>query len=217
MNASPRRRRPLLLGVLLGGAALDYVSAVPAPFAEITLGGHNFRRVVAAGSKTVEDRTWMGAIEAEGNDGPWDVAENLKKLNAVVRYSQGSERRGFSLTGMAYRSSWTSTDQVPQRLIDSGQLGRYGSLNNTDGGNTRRLSLSGKWFDKGPDGETQLGFYAMDYRFDLFSDFTYFLNNPVAGDQFEQVDRRQVYGANASHRLANHVGGLDGLLSFGAQ
>jgi outer membrane receptor protein involved in Fe transport len=202
---------------LAGSAALDYVSAVPAPFAEVTLGGHNFRRVVAAGSKTVDDRTWMGAIEAEGNDGPWDVAENLKKLNAVVRYSQGSERRGFSLTGMAYRSSWTSTDQVPQRLIDSGQLGRYGSLNNTDGGNTRRLSLSGKWFDKGPKGETQLGFYAMDYRFDLFSDFTYFLNNPVNGDQFEQVDRRQVYGANASHRMANHVGGLDGLLTFGAQ
>ena len=202
---------------LAGSAALDYVSALDAPFAEVTLGGHGFRRVVAAGSRTVQDQTWMGAIEAEGNDGPWDVAENLKKINVVLRYSQGSERRGFSLTAMAYRSRWTSTDQVPQRLIDSGEIGRYGSLNNTDGGNTRRLSLSGKWFDKGPRGDTQLGVYAIDYRFDLFSDFTYFLNNPVNGDQFEQVDRRQVYGANASHSMANHVAGLDGLLSVGAQ
>ena len=201
---------------LAGSAALDYVSALDAPFAEVTLGGRNFRRVVAAGSRTVQDQTWMGAIEAEGNDGPWDVAENLKKINAVLRYSQGSERRGFSLTGMAYRSSWTSTDQVPQRLVDSGQIGRYGSLDKTDGGSTRRLSLSGKWFDKRPGGDTQLGFYAIDYRFDLFSNFTYFLNNPVNGDQFEQVDRRQVYGANASHSMANHVAGLDGLLRFGA-
>ncbi|MCZ2497919.1 TonB-dependent receptor plug domain-containing protein [Xylophilus sp. Kf1] len=202
---------------LAGSAALDYVSALDAPFAELTLGGHGFRRLVAAGSHTVADRTWMAAIEAEGNDGPWEVAENLKKVNAVLRLSQGSQRRGFSLTGMAYRSRWTSTDQVPQRLIDSGEIGRYGSLDSTDGGSTRRLSLSGKWFDAGPRGDTRLGFYAIDYRFDLFSNFTYFLNNPVEGDQFEQVDRRRVYGANASHAMANHLGGLDGLLTVGAQ
>ncbi|MCJ0763983.1 TonB-dependent receptor [Variovorax terrae] len=202
---------------LAGSASLDYVSALDAPFAEVTLGSHNFRRLVAAGSRTVDDRTWLGGIEVEGNNGPWDVAENLKKINAVVRYSQGSQQRGFSVTGMAYRSSWTATDQIPQRLIDSGDIGRFGSLNNTDGGSTRRLSLSGKWFDKGPQGDTQLGFYAMDYRFDLFSDFTYFLNNPVNGDQFEQVDRRQVYGAHASRSMANRVGGLSGLLSYGVQ
>ena len=201
---------------LAGSASLDYFSAIEAPYAELTLGANNFRRLLAAGSRTVADQTWLGAIEVEGNDGPWDVAENLKKVNAVLRYSQGSPTRGFSLTGMAYKSSWTSTDQVPQRLIASGALPRFGSLNPTDGGETRRLSLSGKWFDKGPKGDTQISFYAIDYRFDLFSDFTYFLNNPVNGDQFEQVDRRQVYGTQATHAVANKIGGLDGLLSVGA-
>lgn len=202
---------------LAGSASLDYFSALDAPFAEVTLGSHDFRRLLAAGSRTVDDRTWLGALEIEGKNGPWDVAENLKKINAVLRYSQGSPSRGFSITGMAYRSSWTSTDQVPERSIDSGELSRFGSLNPSDGGETRRLSLSAKWFDKGPQGDTQVSVYAINYRFDLFSDFTYFLNNPVEGDQFEQVDRRNVFGAQASRAVANKIAGLDGLLTFGGQ
>lgn len=202
---------------LAGSASLDYFGALDSPFAEVTLGARNFKRLLAAGSRTVQDQTWLGAIELEGNNGPWDVPENLKKTNAVLRYSQGSQARGFSLTGMAYKSSWTSTDQVPQRAIDSGELRRFGSLDPTDGGRTQRVSLSGKWFDKSADGETQLSAYAIDYRFDLFSDFTYFLNNPVNGDQFEQTDRRRVFGAQASRSMVNKIGGLDGLFSFGAQ
>jgi hypothetical protein len=202
---------------LAGSASLDYFSVLDAPFAEVTLGANNFKRLLAAGSRTREDQTWLGAIALEGNDGPWDVPENLRKASAVVRYSQGSPTRGFSLTGMAYKSRWTSTDQVPERLVDSGQLSRFGSLNATDGGNTQRLSLSGQWFDKGPAGETTtISAYAIDYRFDLFSDFTYFLNNPVNGDQFEQTDRRRVFGAQAARTLPTRFGGLDGILSFGA-
>ena len=202
---------------LAGSASLDYVSALERPFAEITLGAHAFRRLLAAGSRTVQDQTWLGAVELEGNDGPWEVPERLRKANAVVRYSQGTPARGFSLTGMAYQSRWNSTDQVPERLIDSGELSRFGSMNPTDGGRTRRLSLSGQWFDKGPEGETKVSAYAIDYRFDLFSDFTYFLNNPEQGDQFEQTDRRRVFGAQASHVRPVKLGTLDGVLSFGAQ
>jgi len=201
---------------LAGSASLDYFSVLDAPFAELTLGANNFKRLLAAGSHTVQDQTWLGAIEIEGNNGPWDVPENLRKVSAVARYSQGSPTRGFSVTGMAYKSRWTSTDQVPERLIDSGQLPRFGSLNPTDGGTTERVSLSGKWFDKGPEGETTISAYAIAYRFNLFSDFTYFLNNPVNGDQFEQTDRRRIFGAQAARTMPTKFGGLDGVLSFGA-
>ncbi|MDR6524380.1 outer membrane receptor protein involved in Fe transport [Variovorax paradoxus] len=202
---------------LAGSASLDYVSALDAPFAEVTLGANNFRRLLAAGSRTVQDQTWLGAIELEGNNGPWDTPERLRKANAVLRYSQGSQARGFTITGMAYQSRWNSTDQIPERLVDSGELSRFGSMNTTDGGKTRRISLSGKWFDNSPEGQTQISAYAIDYRFDLFSDFTYFLNNPELGDQFEQTDRRKVFGAQASHSRPNKIAGLDGILSFGAQ
>jgi len=202
---------------LAGSASMDYVSAIDAPFAELTLGGDGYRRLLAAGSRTVQDQTWMGALELQGNDGPWDVPEDLRKANAVLRYSQGSQVRGFSLTGMAYKSDWNATDQIPQRLVDSGDLGRYGSLDPTDGGSTRRLSLSGQWFDNSPEGQTQVSAYAIDYQFDLFSNFTYFLNDPDAGDQFEQTDRRRIFGAQAARSLPNRLAGMDGVLSFGAQ
>lgn len=205
---------------LAGSASMDYVSALERPFAELTLGQNHFRRLLAAGSRPVGstgDQTWLGAVELEGNDGPWQVPENLHKINTVLRYSQGSPARGFSITGMAYQSRWTSTDQVPERLIASGELPRFGSLDPTDGGHTRRLSLSGQWFDKGPQGETAISAYAIDYRFDLFSNFTYALTTPAQGDQFEQTDRRRVFGVQARHQRPVRIGTLDGMLSLGAQ
>jgi hypothetical protein len=202
---------------LAGSATIDYVSALDAPFAEATLGPHGLRRLLAAGSRTVQDQSWLGAFEIERNDGPWEVAENLRKVNAVLRYSHGTPMRGFSLTGMAYRSRWNATDQVPERAIASGEIPRFGTLDATDGGRTRRLSLSGKWFDNDPAGQTQISAYALDYRFDLFSNFTYFLADPVNGDQFEQTDRRRAFGAQASHRRPDRIAGLDGVLSFGVQ
>ena len=201
---------------LAGRATLDYFGALAAPFAEVSIGSNNFLRLLAAGSRTVQEQTWLGALEVEGNEGPWEVAENLRKVNAVLRYSQGSPTRGFSLTGMAYKSRWTSTDQVPLRLIDRGELSRFGSLNPTDGGKTQRASLSGKWFDKSRDGETSISAYAIDYRFDLFLDFTYFLNNPAHGDQFEQVDHRRVFGTQAARTMPTTFLGLNGVLCLGA-
>jgi hypothetical protein len=202
---------------LAGSASMDYVSSLEAPFAEVTWGAHNYRHFLTAGSHTFQDQTWLGAVEVGSNNGPWDSPENLRKLNALVRFSSGSPTRGFSVTGMAYQSQWNSTDQIPQRLISSGAVSRFGTLDPSDGGSTQRLSLSGKWFDNGPNTKTQLSAYAIDYRFDLFSNFTYALDNPVHGDQFQQTDHRHVFGAQASHSIGNPLFGLDGMASFGAQ
>ena len=67
----------------------------------------------------------------------------MRKLNGLVRYSQGTATDGVSVTGMAYANRWNSTDQVPQRAITSGALDRFGSEDPSDGGNTNRFALSG--------------------------------------------------------------------------
>ena len=82
---------------LAGSATLDYFSALDAPFAAVTYGSNNYRRVLAAGSHTVQDQTWLGAFELVGNDGTWEVPEHLNKANAVLRYSQGSPTEGFTI------------------------------------------------------------------------------------------------------------------------
>ena len=69
----------------------------------------------------------------------------MRKLNGVLRYSQGTATDGFTLSGMAYSNGWNSTDQVAQRAIDQGFIGRFGSLDPTDGGTSSRFSLSSNW------------------------------------------------------------------------
>jgi len=101
---------------------------------------------------------------------------------------------------MAYDAKWNSTDQIPERAVAGGALPRFGLVDPTDGGNTQRFSLSTEWQRNSSTTLTQIAAYAVDYRLDLFSDFTYFLADPVNGDQFEQADRRHVFGLKASHR-----------------
>jgi len=201
---------------LAGSATMDYLSVLERPFGELTVGANNFRRALLAGSRTQQDQTWLGALEVQGNDGPWVQPEGLRKVNALLRYSHGSSVRGWHITGMANDSSWTATDQAPQREVASGVLSRFGTMDPTDGGATRRVSLSGQWYDNAPDAQTQLSAYAIDYHLNLWSNFTYFLDDPVRGDQFEQTDSRRVYGAQATRSMASQFAGLPGVMSLGA-
>ena len=157
-----------------------------------------------------------------GNNGPWDTPEGLRKTNALLRYSEGTASNGWHVSAMAYESRWNATDQVPQRLLDPGLLSRYGSLDSSDGGQTRRLSLSGQWINTEPGRQTRLSAYAIDSRFQLWSNFTYNLkrfdaSQPTLGDQFAQTDMRRSVGVDASQRINNTVAGLDGQLTVGAQ
>ena len=104
----------------------------------------------------------------------------------------------LSVTAMAYEGAWTSTDQIPQRAVDDGSIGRFGSLNDSDGGKsiatacrpTTQTTLAG--------GQLQTTAYGIRYYLNLFSNFTYFLDDPVNGDQFEQYDDRKIFGWNGS-------------------
>jgi len=76
------------------------------------------------GSSRLGDGTLLLAGELAAYDGPWVNPDDMRKLDGMVRYSQGTALDGLSLTGMAYSNKWSSTDQVPLRAITSGQIGR---------------------------------------------------------------------------------------------
>ncbi|MGE5638939.1 MAG: TonB-dependent receptor, partial [Clostridia bacterium] len=148
-------------------------------------------------------------LEVGQDDGPWVNPERLRKLNAILRYSQGDEKNGLTVTGMAYGSRWNATDQIAQRALDQGVVGRFGALDATDGGRSSRQSLSAQWMRSDANTSTRASAYVVHSDLKLYSDFTYFLNDPVNGDQFEQVDRRTVAGAQASHTWHSAFGGRD--------
>ena len=159
----------------------------------------------------------LAAIELNRSDGPWTLDDDYRKVNGVVRYSQGTATDGLSVTTMFYRGDWNSTDQIPQRAIDSGDIPRFGHVDATDGGSTHRYSLSadGQWANT--NSVTRSNVYFVDYALNLFSNFTYFLDDPVHGDQFEQVDRRTVMGGRVTHRRLARLASRPIEMSGGAQ
>lgn len=201
-----------------GAADIAYKTRLDAPFAQLALGGNGYARAVGGASFEPQPGTHLlGAVEWMTNDGPWTVPENLRRANAVFGLSHGSRDAGWSAQAMAYDARWTATDQVPQALIDSGGIGRFGSLDPSDGGSSSRYSLSGEWHRRSAASETQVSAYAMRYRLKLFSNFTYALERPETGDQFSQQDARNVFGLAASQRWDHTLAGAEARSELGLQ
>ncbi len=180
-----------------GAASINYVNALERPLLRLT-GGNRFRRMLAAASPRLASGRLLFAVETGSADGPWENPEDYSRLNGVLRYSRGSNGQGLAVTFMGYDAKWTATDQVPARAVGSGIVSRFGTLDASDGGTTHRYTLSAEIGRSGTASATKMLGFAMDYGLDLFSNFTYLLNDPVNGDQFEQVDRRRVMGVRAS-------------------
>ncbi len=197
-----------------GAADIVYLKKFDAPFGQLSLGEGHYRRGVAGVSfEVAPGTTLLGAVEGVGNDGPWTVAERLRKRNGLLTLSGGTPAEGWSASLMGYAARWTATDQIPQRLIDAGSyngqpFGRFDSLDPTTGGDTSRSSLSAEWHRSGELSRSSISAYALRYRLDLNSNFTYALERPADGDQFKQEDRRSVVGLDARHAFDHSVGGL---------
>lgn len=206
-----------------GAAHIDYFRKIGSTLAQITAGQHGYARSLLAGSPELGGGNLLYGLELFHNDGPWEVHENYRKLNGILRYSQGTRYDGFSITGMAYKGQWTSTDQIAQRAIDSGLVNRFGSLDPTTGGKTFRYSLSGEWAKRGENSQTKANVWWLRSGLDLWSNFQYCLNDYAAngncdtGDQFKQSERRDAGGFAISHALFQKWGGMDVSNSFGLQ
>ncbi|WP_456763118.1 TonB-dependent receptor domain-containing protein [Bradyrhizobium sp. USDA 4011] len=200
-----------------GAVDINYLDRLSKNIVELTAGSFFYQRALAAGSTRAGDGTLLAAFEANRYNGPWDVPDDIRKLNGVVHYSQGTATDGFSLTAMAYSNGWNSTDQAAQRAFDQGLIGRYGSLDPTDGGTSSRFSLSGNWAQSSDYGQTRLNAYVIRSSLQLYNDFTYFLDDPVNGDQFSQTDKRTVYGFDASHAADVRIAGIDTQTRVGVQ
>jgi hypothetical protein len=183
-----------------GAVNVSYVNLLDKPLAILQGGSAGFGRALFAESPKVGQGYLLYALEVGRNDGPWVRPDDFRKFNGVLRYTRGGQSGGFSITAMGYDARWDATDQIPLRAVAEGTISRFGLVDPSDGGRTSRYSLASEWQRNSSSSLTQAAAYAVKYRLNLFSDFTYFLDDPVNGDQFEQADDRFVYGIRASHR-----------------
>ncbi len=191
-----------------GSVRIDYLDTVERNVALTSIGSFGYKRALSIASAPLGEGHLLVAGEAQVYDGPWAVPDRLGKLNGVVRYSQGTATDGFALTGMAYWAKWNATNQIAERAVSDGLIGRFGTLNPSDGGDTGRFSLSGRWSQTDETGITRANAYVIRYGMNLFNDFTYFLTDPVNGDQFHQLDQRVLGGGEVSHVFQSDLFGL---------
>jgi len=201
-----------------GAAHIRLFDRLPANLAEATLGENGYKRALVAGNAKAASGNFVYAVEGATNDGPWTNPERFRRTNAVLRYSQDNAGERQSITAMAYSARWNATDQIPQRAVDAGLVDRFGAIDPTDGGNTSRYSLSWeieKHTDDG--GEVRAEAYAVRSQLALYSNFTYFLDDPVNGDQFSQTEHRTLYGGAMSRRWITSIAGRESRTTVGAQ
>jgi hypothetical protein len=182
-----------------GSAGFRFFDALPQGLATLSLGDDNYVRAVVADTVRSGGAETTYAIETAHDDGPWLLKENFNRSSGLLRRHWTSGASDYHVTALAYHASWRSTDQIPQRAVEAGTLDRFGNIDPTDGGDTDRASLSFDADWKTPGGTTRLNLYAIYYRLSLFSNFTYLLDDPINGDQFNQRDRRGVFGSELAH------------------
>ena len=200
-----------------GSASVVYADKLDAGIASIGIGQFGYRRTLLADSPKVGSGNLLYALELFKNDGPFTNPDDYRKINGVLRYSEGTAGNGFNVTAMAYRGRWNATDQIPRRAAESNEIGRFDAIDPSDGGKAERFSLSGAWNRTTAEGSTSVNAYVIRSKLDLYSNFTYFLDDPVNGDQFNQRDRRTTTGLNVSHTLPTPLLGRESETTFGVQ
>jgi hypothetical protein len=190
-----------------GSANINYVNVLERSLFSAGGGAQGWGRLFGAVSPRVGPGNLLLGMEVAHNDGPWDLADDLRKFNGIARYSNGDTRNGLSITGMGYSAKWNSTDQVPQRAIETGLISRFGNIDPNDGGTTARYSIAVDGQRASNNASTRVTAFALRYRLNLFSNFTYFLDDPLNGDQFEQADRRWVTGGRVTYRRLSEIFG----------
>lgn len=199
----------------VGSANLEYFKMLPQNFFQMEVGMYDYLRGVFGVSQKLGSGNLLYGGEAYYDDGPWTHPDAYKKFNGLITYSRGDAARGLSITALGYYGKWNSSDQIPVTALPL--VGLYGTLNPTDGGNSQRYSLQTEWHRQGTNSATTITGYGFYYYLDLFSDFTYFLVDPVHGDQFEQQDHRWVAGIDAAHTIFSEWFGRKVENTFGVQ
>ena len=200
-----------------GAVSVRYADVLPNGLSSLGVGENGYRRALVAASLEVGRGHLLYALELFHNDGPFARGDDYRKVNGVLRYSGDLADGRFNVTAMGYSAMWNSTDQIPLRAVQAGALDRFSSIDPTDGGRSHRYSLSGAWTRETSDGATTVNAYLIDQQLDLYSNFTYFLDDPVNGDQFNQPDHRVTSGLNARRMWRAQPFGRESQTTVGVQ
>jgi outer membrane receptor protein involved in Fe transport len=199
----------------VGSLHVSYRDTMPDELSA-ALGTLDFQRILVAGSSAFANGHLLAATEVQRYDGPFVTPDDARKINEVLRYSEGDERNGYSVTAMYYHQLWTNTTDIPVRAIEERLVpSRFGTLDPSDGGRAQRASLSFQYRQIVGDGQLSASSFFIYNQLHLYNDFTHYLFDPVHGDQEDQFENRRVTGAAADYTLPVPLGAIRNEISVG--
>ena len=142
------------------------------------------------------------ATEYVASDGPFESPQHFNRINIFGKYTgytPNNDKIGVTLSH--FTSGWDASGQIPQRSVDNGTISRFGAIDDTEGGHTSRTNLLFN-YNKNIDEKTTLknSAYVSQYNFELYSNFTFFLENPIEGDQIRQKETRTLMGVQSDYK-----------------
>lgn len=157
------------------------------------------------------------ASEYVSTDGYFEAPQDFKKFNTLLKYnSQLNENSKIKLTGSYFTSSWNASGQIPVRAVESGFIGRFGAIDPNEGGETNRFNFMAQYLlSTKPHQALKLSAYFSNYNFELYSNFTFFHNDSVNGDQIKQKEQRNIYGFEANY--TDHLGNIEFNTALGSR
>jgi outer membrane receptor protein involved in Fe transport len=199
----------------VGSVRVNYRDTIPDQLAA-TLGTLGFQRLLTAGSEAFGPGNVLAGMEIQHYDGPFVTPDEARKENFVLRYSEGDESDGYSLTAMYYHQLWTNTTDIPLRAITEGIVpDRFGTLDPSDGGHAQRASFTLDEHASLGAGQLTASAFFIYNQLHLFNDFTHDLVDPVRGDQEDQFENRRVTGGSADYRLPVPLGPIPNEIAAG--
>ena len=189
---------------LAGSNRMKTYDSLEEGFSELTLGSEEEIRFLTADSFEVGDGILLYALEHQQTNGFFDLDQDVRKYNGILKYTGDIGNIPSRITFSAYDSVWVSTNQVPERAVQSGLIDRFGFIDPDLGGESYRYSLTGM-FELS---DWDLNLYASSYYMSLINNPTYMLNDPINGDEFEQEDERILLGGSLSNEVETEIFGI---------
>ncbi len=158
------------------------------------------------------------ASELVLTDGVFDAPQDFNRINILGRYNYNNyDDEELTVTLSHFQSKWNASGQIPQRAVDQGLIGRFGAIDSTEGGITGRTNILVNHRKQLSEHEELVSkAFVSLYDFELYSNFTFFLTDPVNGDQIRQREVRTLVGAETVYKRTFDLNNSNNRLRFNA-
>ncbi|MGQ0739860.1 MAG: TonB-dependent receptor, partial [Bacteroidota bacterium] len=158
------------------------------------------------------------ASEYSATDGYFESPQDFHRFNIMGKYNAWfGDQSQLSITASTFDSKWNASGQIPDRAVQSGLIGRFGAIDDTEGGHTSRSNVNIRFNKQWKSNwKTTDQLYFSRYKFNLFSNFTFFLDDPVNGDMINQLEQRNIWGYTTTAAKSYLLGGKKAAIEIGS-